>query len=139
MVEKSHTAGLWPNIYEPLRHFGTRVAEWFAPASDAKGGNDAYVITVELPGVDEKDIDLQVHDGVVVLKGEKREEREESGDTWFFSERQFGMFQRSFRLPADADEAGVKADLKNGVLRLTVPKKDPEAAKGAKSIRINAG
>ena len=53
MVEKSHTAGLWPSLYEPLRHFGSRVADWLAPASDAKADEAAYRITMELPGVAE--------------------------------------------------------------------------------------
>jgi len=86
MVEKTHTAGLWPALYEPFRNMGTRVAEWLAPASDASSDDSAYRISVELPGVSEKDIDVSVHDGVVSVKGEKTSEREEKGDTWFFSE-----------------------------------------------------
>ena len=57
MVEKSHTAGLWPAFYEPFRHFGTRVAEFLSPASDAKADDKRYRISLELPGVEEKDID----------------------------------------------------------------------------------
>ena len=73
----------------------------------------------------EKDVELTVHDGLVQVKGEKSSEREEKGDTWFFSERQYGAFQRSFRLPPDADEAKVAADMKDGVLTITVPKSAP--------------
>ena len=73
---------------------GERVREWLAPASEASGSDNAYTITVELPGVEEKDIDLSVDDGVVTLKGEKRTEREEKGETWFFSERQNGALTR---------------------------------------------
>jgi len=138
MVEKSHTSGLWPAFYEPFRQWGTRMAEWLAPASDARADENAYRITMELPGVAEKEIDISIHDGVVTIKGEKTAEHEEKGDTWFFSERQYGAFSRSFRLPGDADGAGIKADLKDGVLSLTVPKVTPKAPEATK-VRINKG
>ncbi|SFP19847.1 Hsp20/alpha crystallin family protein [Tranquillimonas alkanivorans] len=123
MVEKTHTSGFWPSLYDPLRQFGSRVAEWIAPASEASSKNNAYTIAVELPGVEEKDIDLSVQEGMLSLKGEKKTSREEKGETWYFSERQYGAFSRSFRLPPDADETKVEADLRDGVLTITVPKK----------------
>ena len=133
MVEKTHTGGFWPSLYDPFRQMGSRVADWFAPASEASANGDAYVISVELPGVEEKDMDVSVADGVVTMKGEKRTSREEKGDTWFFSEREYGSFSRSFRLPPDADEGGVAAELKDGVLSVTVPKK---AEKPPKTSRV---
>ena len=138
MVEKSHTAGFWPQLYEPLRNFGTRVADWLAPASDASSDESAYRITMELPGVEEKDIDLSVHDGVVSIKGEKSAAREEKGETWFFTERQYGSFSRSFRLPPDADGDKVEAHLKDGVLSVTIPKRDTAAPEGRK-VAIKRG
>ena len=51
MVEKSHTAGWWPQLYEPLKGFGEKIADWFAPRSDASSAADAYEICLELPGV----------------------------------------------------------------------------------------
>lgn len=123
MVEKSHTTGFWPNLYEPLRHAGAKVAEWLAPASEAAGDKDVYRIAIELPGVDEKDIELNIDDGVVVLRGEKRTQRKEAGETWFFSERQYGSFSRSFRLPPDAETTRVDASLRDGVLNITIAKK----------------
>jgi len=134
MVEKTQS-GLWPSLYDPFRNWGTRLAEFLSPASDAKLTEDKYHITMELPGVEEKDIELTVHDGVVTVKGEKKTEREETGDTWFFSERQYGSFSRAFRLPPDADEGKVEADLKDGVLTIVVPKSEP-AAKAAKKVEI---
>lgn len=139
MVEKSHTSGFWPSLYDPFRNLGARVADWFAPAAEAAASEGAYTIRMEVPGVDEKDIDLSVHDGVVTVKGEKKSEREEKGETWYFSEREYGSFSRSFRLPPDADETGVKADLKDGVLVVSVPKKAPEAAQGARKIPVGKG
>ena len=84
MVEKSHTSGFWPSLYDPLRQVGERVSKWLAPASEAGADDNAYRISVELPGVEEKDIHLSVEDGVVSLFGEKRTEREEIGETCFF-------------------------------------------------------
>lgn len=139
MVEKSRASGFWPTFYEPLRTMGTRLAEWVAPAAEASANGAGYKIALELPGVEEKDIELTVDDGMVTVKGEKKTEREEKGDTWYFSERQFGSFSRSFRLPADADETAVKADLKDGVLTVTVPKKAPGAGAETKRVPIGRG
>lgn len=138
MVEKTHTSGLWPSLYDPLRQAGRRVAEWLAPASEAAVSEDSYRIAIELPGVGEDDIDLSVEDGVVLLKGEKRSEREEKGEKWYFSERQYGSFSRSFRLPPDADANKVDARLKDGVLTVTVPKTAPEKPDSAK-VQIRKG
>ncbi|MDH5530907.1 MAG: Hsp20/alpha crystallin family protein [Paracoccaceae bacterium] len=134
MIEKSQTSSFWPSFYEPLRQLGGRLAEWVAPASEASSDDKVYRIAVELPGVKEKDIDITVNDGLVTIKGEKKESREEKGDTWYFSERQYGAFSRSFRLPAEADPDKIEADLKDGVLTLSVAKVAPEAL--AKSRRI---
>lgn len=139
MVEKSHASGFWPSVYEPFRNIGARVADWFAPASEASAREDAYSISIELPGVAEDDIHVSVRDGVVTVSGEKRTSREEKGETWYFSEREFGAFSRSFRLPPDADEDNVRADLKDGVLSLTIPKKAPSMAGSGARIPINKG
>lgn len=138
MVEKSHAAGLWPSLYEPFRHMGTRLADWLSPASEASADEGAYRIAMELPGVGEDDLELTVEGGVVAVKGEKKTEREEKGDTWFFSERQYGAFSRSFRLPADADEGSVRADLKDGVLTIKVAKLKPQETT-AKTVKISRG
>lgn len=135
MVESSHTAGLWPSLYQPLRTIGTRLADWLSPASEASSDEGAYRIAMELPGVGEADIDVRVQSGTVTVKGEKKTEREDSGETWYFSERQYGAFSRSFRLPADADEAGVKAEMKDGVLTLVVPRIKPEEPE-SKSVKV---
>ncbi|MGJ8588714.1 MAG: Hsp20/alpha crystallin family protein [Yoonia sp.] len=138
MVEKSHTSGFWPSLYDPFRQLGERVSEWLAPASEASADDDAYRIAVELPGVEEKDINLSVEDGVVLLKGEKRTEREDKGDTWYFSERHYGAFSRSFRLPPDARGEDVDAQLKDGVLTITIPKTAPKQREAAK-VEIRKG
>lgn len=122
MVEQTHTAGWWPQLYEPLKGLGEKIADWFAPRSEASALKDCYEIDLELPGVTADDIEVSLHDGNLVVKGEKRFTREKSGRSYFFSERQYGAFQRSFRLPSDADKEEVTADFKDGVLMLKVPK-----------------
>lgn len=139
MVEKSHTTGFWPSLYEPLRGIGSRVAEWFAPASEASVDEDGYRIRMELPGVDEKDVKVSVEDGVVTVKGEKQSSREETGETWYFSEREYGAFSRSFRLPPDADAGRVGAELKDGVLTINIAKKAPTSEPAGTEVPITKG
>lgn len=127
MVEKSHTAagtepGWWPTVAAPLRNIGQKLADFFAPQADAAQTQDAYEINVELPGVKSEDIDVSIHDGTLTVKGEKHLEREEKGRSYFFSEREYGAFMRSFRLPADAKHEKVEASFKDGVLAIRVPK-----------------
>lgn len=125
MVEKSHTAGSWPHLYEPLRGLGQKVADWFAPRSEASSVADNYEINVELPGVAADDIDVSVDDNSLTVRGEKQFEREETGRDFFFSEREYGAFQRTFRLPPDAVADSIVAEHKDGVLTLKIPKKKP--------------
>lgn len=139
MVEKSHTTGFWPSLYDPLRTLGGRVADWFAPASEAAVDEGAYRIRLELPGIEEKDIKVGLEDGVVTVSGEKQSQRDEKGETWYFSEREYGSFSRSFRLPPDADPAAVGADLKDGVLTVSIGKKAPSEGRGGTEIPISKG
>jgi HSP20 family protein len=139
MVEKNEQGGLWPSLYDPFRSMGARLADWLSPATEASGGDNTYDISMELPGVSEEDIDLSVEDGVVTIRGEKKTETEKKGDTWYFSERQYGAFRRSFRLPADADGANASAKMKDGVLHVTVPKLSPEKADASRKIKIAKG
>ena len=138
MIEKTQAPGFWPNFYEPLRGLGAKIADWIAPASEASSARDAYSIAIELPGVSEDDIHLTVERGMVNVRGEKQSYREDSDDTWYFSERQFGAFLRSFRLPADVDETNVEASLKDGVLTIRVARR-AATAQGGKRVKINAG
>jgi len=136
MIEQTQSRGWWPSVYEPLRQVSSRIADWFAPASEASSKDKSYEITIELPGVDVDDVEISVNDGVLTLKGEKRSAREEKGDTYYFSERQYGAFSRSFRLPADADASAIKADMKDGVLTVSIAKKEEKEAASSK-IEIN--
>jgi HSP20 family protein len=139
MVETTHKSGLFPSLMDPLRSMSARVADWFAPASEAAVNEAEYRIALELPGVAEADIEITVHDGVVGVSGKKMSEREEKGDTYFFSERSYGSFSRSFRLPPDADADAVSAGLKDGILTIRVPKKAAAAPEGARKVKIASG
>jgi HSP20 family protein len=122
-------------LLEPLRGVGQRVADFFAPSADAADIPEAYEINVELPGVSPDDISLDMHGNTLVLSGEKRWAREEKGRSYFFSERAFGSFHRTFRLPPDIVEGKITADFNNGVLSIRVPKAGP-AAEGSKKILV---
>ena len=132
MVEKSHTAGWFPNFYEPLRHIGQRVADWFAPRSDASAMEDYYEINMELPGVKAEGVDVAIHDNALTIRGEKHYEREETGRTYFFSEREFGSFERTFRLPSDADGEKIDASFSDGVLCVKIAKRLASKPQGKK-------
>ncbi len=138
MVESSHTGGHWPNIFEPFRTVGSKIADWFSPISEASSGEDVYKIVLELPGVKTDDIDIALHNHNLTIKGDKYSEREEKEGSYFFSERQYGAFQRSFRLPADASDDDIKADFKDGVLTVLIGREKAEKA-GTKRVKINTG
>ena len=126
MVEKSSEYSRWPSLfdplYDPIRNFGHKVADWLRPPSAASSNDNAYSISMELPGVSEDDVDLSINDGSLIIRGEKKTEREKKGDTWYFSERQYGAFSRTFQLPEDADSGKTSATMKDGVLKITVPR-----------------
>jgi HSP20 family protein len=108
-----------------------------APAVNVAETDDAYEITAELPGLDEKNIDVKLANGVLTIKGEKREEKEEKKKDYYLHERHFGSFQRSFQVPDGVDAEKVQAAFKNGVLTVTLPK-SPDAQKAEKKIAIKA-
>jgi HSP20 family protein len=103
------------------------------PAVDVVEKDKVYEITAELPGMDEKNVEVQFSDGVLTIKGEKHEEKEEKKKDYFMSERRYGSFRRSFEVPDGVDVEKIEANFKNGVLRVTLPK-SPEAQK--KEVKI---
>lgn len=95
----------------------------FSPAIDVTESPQGYTITAELPGVGQEDISVSVADGMLTLEGEKRGEKKEEGNVTRI-ERYHGRFSRSFRLPGDADGEGVKASFGNGLLTLSIPRRE---------------
>lgn len=121
----------WPTTEPPMRF------TFKAPQIDFSETDDRYEISAELPGLDEKDIHLEIKDGMLILKGEKKEEREEKKKDYHVTERRFGQFQRVLRVPAEVREDKIAAQFKNGVLTVTLPKSE-KAKKTAKKIDIKA-
>ena len=106
-----------------------------APAVDVAETDKAYEVTAELPGMDESNIEVKLADDVLTIKGEKKEEKEEKGKDYVLSERRWGSFQRSFRVPTSIDEEKIEATFSNGVLTILLPK-SAEAQKAEKTIDI---
>ena len=106
-----------------------------APAVDISESDKAYEITAELPGMDEKDIEVKVVNGNLMIKGERQEQKEEKQKDYYLHERRFGSFERHFQVPEGADADKIEASFKKGVLTVTLPKK-PEAQKPAKKIEV---
>lgn len=107
------------------------------PAIDMVETPDGYTLTVEVPGLTEKDVEVKMSGHHLSIRGEKTEEKVEETDTYYMSERSYGSFHRSFRLPEGADESGITAEMAKGVLKVIVPK-TADAKKGEKTIKIKA-
>lgn len=98
------------------------------PKVDIAATDDQYMITVEVPGVSEKDVSVEVSGNTMTIRGEKKQEQEEKDRNYYRIERSYGSFQRILSLPDDADQDNIKADFKNGVLSITMPRKSlPES------------
>lgn len=107
----------------------------FNPAIDLTENDKELRLRAELPGVEEKDIDIDLEGDVLTIRGEKREERTEDGDKRRFVERSYGSFERSIQLPFAPEDQEIKADFKDGVLTVTA-KKPPELSRPSKRIPI---
>jgi HSP20 family protein len=105
----------------------------FAPAIDMKETDASLLVEVELPGLKANEVDVQIEDGILVLRGERKQEKEEKTRLWHRSERFWGKFERRIPLPEYAEAEKVDATCKDGVLLVTIPKK---AGVKPKSISI---
>ena len=94
----------------------------FVPSVDVKETEDAVEITAEVPGMKPEDIEVTLTGDILSLKGEKKEEHEEKKGGYHYTERKFGSFQRSFRLPVEVDRSKLEATHKDGVLKVVLPK-----------------
>lgn len=146
-VPERQTAGIRP--WSPFRDFGwpfgrlfdellgerwvpwtpaTTMGRW-TPALDLHENDNAYVVTVELPGAKREDIHVEVHENVLTIRGEKRSERESSSEKRHYVERCYGSFSRAFTLPAGADTDRIQATFKDGVLTVEIPKTEQKKPK----------
>lgn len=114
-------------------------ADWqIAPAMDLVEKDGKYEITAELPGIDEKNVEIKLSNGTLTIKGEKSEEKEEREKEYYISERRYGSFHRSFRIPEGVDADKIEASFGKGVLTVTLPK-SPQARQNEKKIKVKAG
>ena len=145
-------------IFAPLARLRDEVDHWFddvpqflqqlqmgkfrlpvsPPAVDMRETEDGYQLTAEVPGVDAKDVDVSVVDGMIRIAGEKKDEREEKDRDFTFSERSYGSFERYIALPSDADLDSIKANSKNGVLKITLTR-DKSAEDGKRRSPVEPG
>ena len=141
MVEKSDMAHqpnhFWDYVLGPVQHLGRQVADLFSPSAEAARTEEVYEISVELPGVKDEDIHVEVDDNRITVSGEKHTSREEKEKNYYFSERVYGSFQRSFRLPEDAATDGIDATHTDGVLTIRIPRK--AATANRRKIEVNRG
>jgi len=98
------------------------LAQSCMPAVDVTETETEFLLSADMPGLDKKDVSIDIHDGVITIKGESAIDNEKSTDDYRIRERQLGSFNRSFRLPDNVNEVKVAAKFKNGVLMITLPK-----------------
>jgi HSP20 family protein len=118
--------------------FGRSESSWpRMPAVDFTDTEKAYEITAELPGIDEKNLEVKVANDMLTIKGDRREEKEEKKKEYYLRERNVGSFERVFQLPNGVDADRIEAKFAKGVLTVTLPKK-AEAQKAMKQIEVKA-
>lgn len=123
----------WDRLFAPI----TRAAEWFKPSVEIAASDTEYTVNIELPGVSEKDVSVEVAGDTLRISGEKKQEKEEKSKDYYRSERAYGAFERILTLPEDANADGISAKFKNGVLTVTIPRKTPPQAE-TKRIEVKA-
>jgi HSP20 family protein len=124
------------SLFEPSRLWRSRLhTADLSPEADIVEKDKEFQLTVELAGIDPGNVAVSVADNVLTVKGEKKEEKVESRKGYHLSERRYGMFERSFDLPASVDQAGIDASFAKGVLSIRLPK-TTEAQKQARQIEV---
>ena len=124
--------------FSPTRWWDEEISGGYLPRVDVKETNKEIRVEAELPGMNEKDIDISVSDNVLTLRGEKRLEREEKNEGYYHVERSYGKFHRDIPLPEEVETDKVDAVFKRGILTIHLPKK-PEARRKSKRIEIKTG
>jgi HSP20 family protein len=124
--------------WDPFAEIGPRTAGAFVPSFDVKETKDAYLFTADLPGVKESDLELSLTGNRLTISGTREEEKKEQDERWYAYERSYGSFSRTFTLPDGVDPEHVGAELKDGVLRVVIPKK-PEMKPKKIELKLGSG
>lgn len=119
----------WPTMPGPFTDGFLR------PSIDIKEDQNQYTLSLELPGVERDDVRLEVEGDTLVISGEKRQEKDNSEENYHFVERHYGAFQRVLNLPTDADPDNIRANFKNGVLTVTIGRRE-QARENVKRISV---
>jgi len=114
---------LWEEFFGERRFFAPFERRW-RPSLSVAETRDKLIVTAEIPGMDAKDIDISVSNDVLTIKGEKKQEKEEKEENYHLLERSYGAFSRSVKLPAEIDVEKIDATYKQGILKITLPKKE---------------
>ncbi len=122
---------------EAFEDFGIRrsTRNGFIPTVNVYETEEAVNIEMEIPGIEKDELDIDLSDGVLTVKGEKKDEREDKSRNYHLYERTFGSFSRSFRIPDNVDQDQAKAKYEEGILKIELPKKE-EAKREAKKLEI---
>jgi HSP20 family protein len=125
----------WPFDIEPAWHRLSSLK--IVPAVDIAEKEKTFEICAELPGMQQRDVEVSIANGVLRIKGEKKEQVEEKKKDYYLSERRYGSFERSFQVPDAVDVDRIEASFANGVLKMTLPK-SAEAQKKEKKIEVKS-
>ncbi len=121
---------LFDDVFRPIVRDNRQSLMWnWHPTVDIYDNDENFVITAELPGIDKKDITIDVKDGVLTLKGIRSSDNEVKEEKYYRRERTFGKFERTFRLPLDIDPEEISANYKDGVLKIDIPKPEEQRPK----------
>lgn len=139
LIRRNEAQGETPALWDPVRVM-RELMNWdpfaemapalnrgsemvFSPRFEVKETGNAYIFKADLPGIEEKDLDITLTGNRLTVSGKREAEHREEGDTFYAFERSYGSFSRSFTLPDGADVDHAEADLRSGVLTLSVPKR----------------
>ncbi|MCC7477957.1 Hsp20/alpha crystallin family protein [bacterium] len=107
--------------FTPARSREGRISVW-APAVDVRETAESFIVAAELPGMSKEDIHVELENGTLTIKGERRFEKQDESENYHFVERSYGSFYRSFGLPKNVNAEGISAEYRDGVLQVTLPK-----------------
>lgn len=133
---RSEMDRLWDTFLfgRPQARAFQEIAAWL-PTVDVTGTKGEIIVTVEIPGMDVKDIDISLNEGTLIIKGEKKQEEEDKEQNYHLIERRYGTFVRSIPLPRGVESDKVTASYKDGVLKIVLPKSE-EAKKKEIKIKV---
>lgn len=114
----------WSRVHDDLFSWGNGERLGFSPAVDIEEREDSFLLKADLPGMSEKEIEVKVHDGVLILSGSRETSKEDKTEHGYYRERSYGSFCRQFNLGSNVDATKIEASYNSGVLKIVLPKKE---------------